>query len=258
MAKESATYVYCVAKSKKEPSLAKAPKPLAGAAKPRLLDAGGGYRVVVSSAPLARYGAEEIDKRLRDIDWVAARAAEHDAMVEHFLAEAVVVPMKLFTLFSTDERAIEHVTKMKKALERVVDRIDGCDEWGLRILFDEAEAIRVAAAEARGKRPTSGTGFLERKKSQQDLRRTLTTHAADEVNALYTRIGKIARKAARRSAPNRELAGRVLLDAVFLVPRGAVKKLKGEVAGTAEGLAAQGFHVTLSGPWPAYSFVGGR
>ncbi len=258
MAAETATYVYCVVKSTKPPALAKAPKGLAGAAKVRALDAGDGYRVLVASAPLSRYAAEKIDARLRDIDWVAQRAAEHEAVVEHATSSGTVVPMKMFTLFSSDDRALAHVTKMKKTLGRVVERIEGCDEWGLRILFDEVEAARLTAEEARRSKPTSGTSFLARKKEQQDVRRTLTTRAADEVDALYTDLEKLARQARRRAAPSRELAGRVMLDGVFLVPRASAKKLKSTVAKTAERLARQGFHVMLTGPWPAYSFIGGR
>src|SRR3954463_2543101 len=102
MAGGSATYVYCVVKSAKPPSLARGPKGLAGIAAPRMLDAGGGYQVVAATAPLARYSADKIDARLKDIDWVAERAAEHEGVVEHVAANATVVPMKMFTLFSSD------------------------------------------------------------------------------------------------------------------------------------------------------------
>jgi hypothetical protein len=262
MAGASATYVYCIVKTAKAPSVARAPKGIAGAEKPRLLDAGDGYRLVVASAPLAKYSAEKINARLEDIDWVAERGAEHESLVEHVVEEVgaggAVVPMKMFTLFSSDARALEHVVKMKKTLERVVDRIRGCDEWGLRILFDEAEAARLAGEEARKSRPTSGTGFLERKKKQQDVRRSLNASAAEEIEGLYDALGKIAKRSVRRSAPNRELAGRVLLDAVFLLPKKEQKRFQKTVGATAEGLAKRGFHVALTGPWPAYSFIGGK
>ena len=258
MAGGTATYVYCVVKSAKAPSLARATKGIAGAEKPRLLDAGDGYRVVVASAPLTKYSAEKINARLEDIEWVAERGAEHEALVEHVAEQGTVVPMKMFTLFSNDERVLAHVGKMKKTLERVVDRIAGCDEWGLRILFDEAEATRLAAEEARASKPASGRSFLERKKKQQDVRRALNASAADEVDGLFDALGKIAKRSVRRAAPNRELAGRVLLDAVFLLPKKEVKRFQKTIGGTAEELAKRGFHVALTGPWPAYSFIGGK
>ncbi|MBX3208936.1 MAG: GvpL/GvpF family gas vesicle protein [Labilithrix sp.] len=253
-----ATYVYCVVKSARASKLVRAPKGIDGAGTTRLLDAGDGYRLVVTSAPLALYDAAAIDARLRDIDWVGGRAAEHEAVVEHAGGLGTVVPMKLFTLFSTDERAVEHVRKMKRSLDRVVERIAGCEEWGLRILFDEARAARAVAEEARARKVVSGTSFLLRKKALDAERRTLGARGAAEVDDLYGRLVKTARSAQRRAAPNRELSGRVLLDAVFLVPRASVKKLKATVGASAERLVAEGFDITLTGPWPAYSFIGAR
>jgi hypothetical protein len=259
----SATYVYCVVKASTRrgggPTIpARFPAGLAGAAKPRLLDAGDGYHLVVATAPLALYDAPAIDVRLRDLDWVGGRAAEHEGVVEGAAALGTVVPMKLFTLFSTDERALDHVRKMRRALDRVVDRIAGCEEWALRILFDEARAARASAAAARAKRPLTGKDFLMRKKAVEDEKRSAGARSSGEVEDLYERVAKEARRAQRRPAPSRELAGRVLLDAVFLVPTPAVKKVKATVASSARKLVADGFDVTLTGPWPAYSFIGGR
>jgi hypothetical protein len=42
-----------------------------------------------------------------------------------------------------------------------------------------------------------------------------------------------------------------------LVPEERTKKLREVVAKTGKALAGEGFHVTLTGPWPAYSFIGG-
>jgi hypothetical protein len=254
----SATYVYCVVKSARTPKLSRAPRGLEGGGKPTLIDAGDGYHLLVASAPLALYDAPVIDSKLRDIDWVGARAAEHEAVVEHAASLGTVVPMKLFTLFSTDERALEHVRKMKKSLDRVVERIAGCEEWGLRIFFDEARAARAAAEEARSRKVSSGKDFLLRKKALDDERRSTGARAAERVDALYESLARTVKSALRRAAPNRELAGRVLLDAVFLVPQPEVEKVKATVADSAEKLAAEGFDVTLSGPWPAYSFIGAK
>lgn len=258
-----ATYVYCVVKAAAEhkrgsPRLGRAPAGLSGASKPRLVDAGDGYFIVVADAPLALYDAAAIDARLRDLDWVSARAAEHEGVVEHAATIGTVVPMKLFTLFTTEERATLHVQKMKRSLGRVVERIAGCEEWGLRVLFDEARAAKAAADEAFAQKVASGRDFLLRKKALDDGRRMAGALGAARVEELYDRLARTARQAQRRAAPNRELAGRVLLDAVFLVPRPMVKKVKATVAASAKTLVAEGFDITLTGPWPAYSFIGAQ
>jgi hypothetical protein len=282
----SATYVYCVVKAALRerrtgsaaagaPKLGRVPNGLSGAGRPRVLDAGDGYYLLVASAPLALYDAAAIDPKLRDLEWVSQRAAEHEAVVEHAANLGTVVPMKLFTLFTNDDRAVGHVRKMKRSLDRVADRIEGCEEWGLRILFDQARAAR-AAAEARSKKHAapsgrgklegpsrsnesmSGTSFLLRKKTIDEERRRAGARGGAAVEELYERVAKSVRIAQRREAPNRELAGQVVLDAVFLVPHESVKKLKSIVRASAKSLVDEGFDLVLSGPWPAYSFIGAR
>jgi hypothetical protein len=249
------TYVYCVVKTGSgKPVLGKAPRGLPGAAAPRLLEVGGGYDAVVASAPLARFSAEAIEARLRDLEWVAACGAAHEAVVEHGGRRGTVVPMKLFTIFSSDERARAHVAKMRRTLDRVVARIAGCEEWGLRVLFDEARAAERATARAPA--PATGAAFLQRKKDLGDAKRRLANVAQGEVEDLYRRLARTVKKAVRRAPPSRELAGRVLLDAAFLVPHANAKTFRAAVTGAAKGLAKGGYHVTLTGPWPAYSFVG--
>jgi hypothetical protein len=250
----SATYVYAIVKSDRPPKLGKAPRGLAKAEAPRTIEVKDGYHLVVATVPLATYDAAAIDARLRDLEWVGARAAEHEAVVEHVAETGTTIPMKLFTMFASDERARQDVAKRKRALDTVVARIDGCEEWGLRILFDEDRAAKAAAADARANKPASGREFLLRKKSLDDERKNAGARGAAEVDELYDRLAKIARRHVRRAAPA-QVAGRVLLDAVFLVPRGEVKKIKAAVEAKAPHLVDEGFDVTLTGPWPAYSFI---
>jgi hypothetical protein len=251
----TATYLYCVLKGKGAPL--GSVKGLVGAGRPRQIDVGDGYHVVVATVPLALYSAEAIEEQLRDLDWVGRAASAHELVVEHAGQGGTVVPMKLFTIFATDERATEHVRKMKKNLDKVVAKIAGCEEWGLRILFDEAGAAKAKEAQAakQPKAPVTGTSFLLRKKAHEEARRRLTSEAKHEVDELFVRLEKTSKSAVRRPPPNRELAGQVLLDAVFLVPTTRTAKFKKAVAADAKDLAKEGYHVTLTGPWPAYSFI---
>ncbi|MEA2750918.1 MAG: hypothetical protein QOI41_5061 [Myxococcales bacterium] len=260
----SATYVYCVVKGDAKRAVAGAKRGKRGegleaAGAPRTIDVGDGYHVVVSDVPLSLYSAEAIEAKLHDLEWVGAAASAHETVVESAGASGTVVPMKLFTIFSSDDRAADHVRKMKKSLDKVVAKISGCEEWGLRILFDEAGAAKAKEklAAKRPKAPVSGTSFLLRKKATEETRRRLTSEAKHEVDDLFVRLEKTAKRAVRRPPPNRALAGQVLLDAVFLVPEKRTKQFKTTVATHAKELADQGYHVTLSGPWPAYSFIGG-
>ncbi|TMB13759.1 MAG: hypothetical protein E6J65_24825, partial [Deltaproteobacteria bacterium] len=101
----NATYLYCLVRSARAPSLRGAPAGLPGAAPTRTIDAGGGLWLVAADAPLDRYGEKPIERGLQDLAWVSSVAVPHEAVVEHLAKIGTVVPMKLLTLFRSDERA---------------------------------------------------------------------------------------------------------------------------------------------------------
>jgi hypothetical protein len=249
-----ATYLYCLVKSKRAPSLTRARSGLEGTGPLRALDAGGGLRLIVANAPLELYGEAAIERGLKDLAWVSERAVAHEAVVERFARAEAIVPLKLLTLFASDERALEHVRGERKRLERVLARVAGRAEWGVRVSV-EARA-RPVAARAGADGATSGTGFLMKKKEQRDAARAVATRARAEVEDAFERLASAAVHARRRPPADGGAGGtRLLLDAAFLVPRAGAAKFRGAVAKVARALEPQGLGVTLTGPWPPYNFV---
>jgi hypothetical protein len=252
-----ATYLYCLVRADREPALKGAPRGLPGCAPPRILDLGGGLWLVAATAPLSQYGGEEIQSRLSDLSWVSDRALAHEAMIEHFSAIGAVLPMKLFTLFATDERAIANIRDNRERLGRALDRVEGRVEWGVRIRMDDVRAREVLAAEARESgAQSSGKAFLLRKKLEQDASRELAGRLHAEMDATYAELAVGAAEAVRRepvAAP--ESGGRLLLDAAFLVPVQGNADFEAIVERCASRLAPRACDVTLTGPWPPYNFI---
>lgn len=253
-----ATYLYCLVRAPEKPSLAGAPAGLPGLSPPRALDAGDGLWLIAAGAPLAQYGGEEIQRRLSDLSWVSDRALAHEAVIEHFAANVAAVPMKLFTLFSSDERAVAFIQEDRERLGRVLDRVDGQVEWGVRVRLDDARARDVLAAEAQagagGK--SAGTAFLLRKKLEQDASRELAGRLREEMDTVFAELAVGASEAVRREpAASPESGGRLLLDAAFLVPRERSEDFEAIVERCARRLAPRACDVTLTGPWPPYNFL---
>ncbi len=251
-----ATYLYCLVQAPRAPSPAKAPRGLAGTGPVRVIDAGQGLWLVVADAPLSRYGTAPIEHGLKDLRWVSACAMGHEGVVEHFARGATVIPMKLFTLFAADERAVGHVRRARRRLDRMVARVSGRQEWGVRLTLDEARALRGAVRPGRdGRAARSGTQFLLRKREQRDAVRRLREHARVEANRLFERLARLADDA-RRQTPAQSANGvRLLLDAAFLVRTGRVAAFRAAGARLGHRLAGGGYALTLSGPWPPYTFV---
>ncbi len=253
-----ATYLYCLVRAPEKPSLAGAPAGLPGLSPPRALDAGDGLWLISAGAPLSQYGGEEIQRRLSDLSWVSDRALAHEAVIEHFAAAGAAVPMKLFTLFSSDERAVDFIQADRERLGRVLDRVDGQVELGVRVRLDDARARDVLAAEAQagagGK--SAGTAFLLRKKLEQDASRELAGRLREEMDTVFAELAAGASEAVRREpAASPESGGRLLLDAAFLVPRERGADFEAIVERCARRLAPRACDVTLTGPWPPYNFL---
>ena len=246
-----ATYLYCVVRSVRKPSAARSPAGLPGGGKPSVLRAGQSLWLVVSQVPLDRYGPEPLEKSLRDLEWVAGVAVAHEAVVEHFARaqKTTVVPMKLFTMFSSVERAADEMARRREEIDAVMKRIAGCEEWGVRVMRSTQPAGPTPVSDA-----TSGTAFLAARKQVRDRALAAAQQAASAAAVVFDELSPLARDARRRTdSPVNAVPP--LLDAAFLVPVGKRARFRMAARRAARKCAASSASMTLTGPWPAYNFV---
>jgi hypothetical protein len=210
--------------------------------------------LVVSDVPLARYGDVAIERGLRDLDWVASVAMAHEAVIERFRSAEAVVPMKLFTIFTSDERAVSTLGRTRRRLDALLDRVAGRDEWGLRLVVD-TRAAAPRAATPRALRPASGTTFLQAKKAERDAASATRRDATRVAAEIYRDVAGEADAARRRALSSAE-AATWALDAAFLVRRSRARAFRAAVARAGRRYAGDGYRLTLTGPWPPYTFVG--
>jgi len=249
-----AAYVYCLVRSAARPSIAKIPGGVPHASAPEPLPVSRGLWLVVSDVPLSIYGPEPLTASLRDLDWVSQVALAHEAVIEHFIGGrgATAVPMKLFTMFSSRERAVADVRDRRPLLAAILTRIAGADEWGVRMTLSAASPGRQATLP----RPAGGAAFLAAKKHARDEAREAAVAAMEAAEAAFVALRRIARDATRRDddAPAADVAP-PLLDAAFLVPRAKKAAFKAAARKAATACRRAGAGMTVTGPWPAYNFV---
>ena len=252
---DHATYVYCLFESEAKPTLARVPRGLPGAGKPRLLHAGRDLWLLCADAPLDRYGEEPIAAGLRDLDWVSQCAMGHEAVVESVLGKGTVVPMKLFTLFKNDASALAKLARDRTRIDRALRRLRGCDEWGVRLRADEKQLVAAAAGPPAKTPPQTGTAFLTRKKSLRDAAVKVRKSAREQADDLHDALAKAARDARKKTPEDNPLGGaRLLLDGAYLVDRKGADKFRALAERWRKELGP-GYELDLSGPWPAYHFI---
>lgn len=256
MAKQSAVYLYCVVKSARRPPVARVPHGLAGATTPEAHDAGRGLWLIAADVPLEQYGPGNLEPRLQDLDWVAATAVAHEAVVEHFsrARRLTVIPAKLFTLFSSIDKAGADVTARRASIERVMKRIAGADEWGIRVTRRIGD--RDAVPEDLNARAMSGAAFLASRKAARDATAHARAAAIDAAEKAFHSLARHARDARARDRRPEPGTNPPVLEAAFLVAAPSRAKFKAEARRQSAACAAAGADLTLTGPWPAYHFVG--
>jgi len=209
---------------------------------------------VVSDAPLDAFGEGPLGQRLSDMEWVSQAAVAHDAVIEQFIDADAVLPMKVFTIFTSDERALAQTRADWDRIEALLRDVEGQAEWGLRLMFDQ----RNAPAPAATPRAVSGRSYLVAKQKQHVATLAGSRRLRQRATGIVGELSAIARDVRQRPLTTAATSGsRLLLDAAFLVPRSREKRFRTAVARQTRKLAPEGYAVHLSGPWPPYSFVGG-
>jgi hypothetical protein len=245
-----ATYLYCLVRRARRPAVSGLAGGLPGAGAPTVVRADGDLWMVVAEVPLARYGPGLLEASLRDIDWVASAALAHEQVVASCARAAggAVIPMKLFTMFSTAERAAGEMRRRRASLDRVFDRIAGCEEWGVKVVRRADRASLPV-----GTRAATGAAFLSARKHARDERRRVGVAAAEAADAAFDSLLALARDGRRRRGGTGTAAP--LLDAAFLVPSRRRARFHAAVERAAHRVKQSGGELTVTGPWPPYNFV---
>jgi hypothetical protein len=254
-APESATYLYCLIQSARAPSLRGAPQSIPGAGPPRVILIDRGIWAVVSDVPLERFSGERLERDLQDLEVVSRHALAHASVVEFFFRRFPVIPLKMFTLFSVDEKARAHLLPKRARLERLFAEVLGLEEWGVRIIAGEPGlAAGRRLGQGRSQKPLSGRDYLHAKKRLKNQRATPRAIVREVTGALRS-LGRMATKTRKEAFPPPGAGRPFVTGASFLVKAKRREQWKKEVARLAASLEARGHRLEMSGPWPPYHFA---
>ncbi len=208
--------------------------------------------LVASDVPAATYRTETIESRLQDLDWVARCGAAHHGVADALAPKYTVVPFRLFTLFSSEKKAVATLSRAAKRIDDALETVKGKTEWVLRITKPDPALAASGEAAPAGAPATSGTSFLAQKAAVKQAAADLAARIRRNVGEVFTKLDEIADRSNERSV---EPATGLLLDAAFLVRSGRITTFKRALENGARELLRSGCRVSLTGPWPPYSSV---
>ncbi len=220
-----------------------------------------GISAVFTPVSAEAFSQEAIDARAGDLEWLGAIGYRHQDVVSDLMKRTAIVPLRAFTLFSSEEALRAYLHEHRAMLASALERLDGKQEWTLRVELEpskwsEALASRVASLrdlqnEIAGAAP--GKAFLLRKKLDDERKRA--SHAAEqEVVAEIERL-VLEKLGCETIAETREHRDGAFPQINVLLNRdeeARLQELRGEMTARYE---SEGVTLGLTGPWPPYTFA---
>ena len=180
------------------------------------------------------------------VDADAGSALRHERIVEQLFEKRPTLPVRFGTVMIDEAHVRQQLGEHEDAYLQALDRVHGRVELALRVLWvDRGPAPREPAR-------TSGRDYLMDRMKEERRLEARRAEAQQHAGMLCGRLSGLAAETALQLMPTPGL----LFSAAFLVDREDVAAFRHEVAELEHG--SESLHFLLTGPWPAYSFVGGE
>jgi hypothetical protein len=229
-----------------------------------------GLTVLVSDVDLAEFGEAALRRNLEDLDWLEGVARAHHAVIDAASTMFPVLPTRLATVYSSDETMAAVLDGRRQELLAAMRRVGGRVEWGVKAYAvpgsEQPEARRPEPAPAEGGAPAdaggrgaggAGLAYLKRRKEQLSARAESQRSAAAGAHAVHGHLSRHAAEARLHPAQSPQLSGDkrpMMLNAAYLVDADNGTGFAAEVAAAAN--EHPELDLSLTGPWPPYSFTG--
>ena len=217
--------------------------------------------VLVSEVPRDEFDAEPLRANLNDLAWLERVAREHERVLDELLAQTTIVPLRLCTLFDDADGARHMLERERAALADALARLEGRQEWGIKLLVDGDRLAATAAPGGDTAHGEGGAAYLARRRQERATREAARATATEIVDDVDGALRAQALDAVRLPPQNRELSGLsgdMLLNGAYLVDSDQVDALRATVDALQERYADHGAQIVVTGPWPPYNFAAGE
>lgn len=207
------------------------------------------------------FSQEVIDRRAGDLEWLGAIGYRHQAVMTDLMKRTTIIPLRAFTLFRAEESLCAYLRDNAAALAKTLQRLDGKQEWTLRIelepskwsdaLNTRVDSLRNLNEEIASAPP--GKAFLLKKKLGDEKKRASQSAEDDLVGEIER--GVVERLRCESVAETRQRRDGAFPQITVLINRDEEAVLQEVQQGLNERYAGDGVTVALLGPWPPYTFA---
>jgi Gas vesicle synthesis protein GvpL/GvpF len=221
----------------------------------------GSLSAFATPVDLREYSQQAVDSHAGDIEWIGAIGYRHQAVMQALMKGGTVIPLRAFTLFGSRQMVQAQLRSGRDQFERVLERLDGKQEWTLRIEFEaqrwnEALASRVDSLRAMVRdidNAAPGKAFLLKKKLEDERTKAskdAETQVVAEIEKLI--LDKLACETVAESRQSRDGAFPQINVLINRDEEAVLQDLHRELSDRYSG---EGITLAVSGPWPPYTFA---
>jgi hypothetical protein len=175
-------------------------------------------------------------------------AVRHERVVERLMAKRTVLPARFGTVLRDAAALDEVLATNHERLVQGLERVDGCVELGVRVLWDaEGERVEEPAELPAGGGP--GRAYLAARAAEERQRRRVEARAGE----LAANLNNLLRPGARDGVVRVPPDPRFVMAGAYLVAREKVAEFRHAVEDAAR--VFETLRLLCTGPWPPYHFV---
>jgi hypothetical protein len=217
---------------------------------------------VASSVPLEEFGEGALKRNLNDLEWLEGMVRAHESVLDSALANGTIVPMRVCTIYRSEEHVRQALSQRRSLFEEALEWLDGRAEWGVKMLarrdrIDELARRRAGAVETGGR--SEGGAYFARKQGDRAARDHAEQIVDEVVQESHARLEEWATASEVLPAQRREVSGHegeMIFNGAYLVDDERIGTFEDVLRRLEEQYGEAGVTFQLTGPWPAYHFVG--
>ena len=219
---------------------------------------------VLSEVERGEFCGESAEARLQDLTWLGPRVCQHEAVIEEVMSRTPVLPARFATLFTSIDSLKQSVLEHREAIAGFFAQLGDQQEWAVKGLLNRNDALRrlglpsQLAAEESAPGASLGARYFQEKRMkaqwERDFNFRLKEFCRRAAAALAAHAGSFRER--KVLAPvAAETDAEVVLNWAFLLSPAALEEFRECLERLNGGEAFPGLMLTLTGPWPPYSFV---
>ena len=219
---------------------------------------------VLSEVEVGEFCGESAEVRLQDLAWLGPRVCRHEAVIEELMSQTAVLPVHFATLFTSVDSLKQSVLERQEAIAGFFAQLGDKQEWAVKGLLNRVESLgRLSSSgQAAPGKPAPATSpgarYFQEKRINAQLERDLNFRLKEFCRRAAAELGAQSDGFRERKVLVSVEAGtdaEVVLNWAFLVSPAALRDFRERLVFFNGAEAFPGLTLTLTGPWPPYSFA---